>query len=249
MMNSVIIRNKENSQDNNFFVITLLILFNIFKVSICIYYHDLLSIYSMGVYYFSYFLLEYAFFKIFKKKYMNNYLLLTCLIISFIIPSNIPIHIFLFGSTLGIGIRYLSKDRISSSLILLLFIYIYLSYIDKLDFPSYIGTFRIVYLLLCIISFILLARKKIIKRYLPLTLIIFYLIINKAIVDNSIFIIIFMMSDTRYNALTKRGETISIILFSTFYCLFNYFFCLDYALVLSTLLCEIGVIIINKKQL
>lgn len=248
-MNRVIIWNKENNQDNNFLVITLLILFNILKISICIYYHDLSSIYYMGIYYFFYFFLEYVFFKLFRSNNIGNYFLLNCLIISFIVPSKLPIYMFFLGCTLGILIRYISKDRISSSISLLLFIYIYLSWIDNLNIASYIGTFRIIYLVLCIISFIFLARKKIIKRYLPLVLILFYFITNRSVINNSIFIIIFMVADTRYNALTKRGEMVSIILLSTFYCLFSYFFYLDYALVISTFLCELGVIMINKNSL
>lgn len=248
-MNRVIIWDKKNNQDNNFVVIILLIMFNIFKIALGIYYHDLASIYKMGIYYFVYSFLEYIFFKIFKKKKIGNYFLLNALIVSFIVPNRVPIYIFLLGSTLGILIRYLSKDRLSSSVILTLIIYIYLACIGNIDTSIYTGIFRVIYLMLSLFSYILLAGKRIIKRYLPLIIIFLYLIINKGVIDNGIFMIIFMASDTRYNAITKRGEILSIIFLGGMFYLFRDVFYLDYALLLSIFLCEIGVIFINKIRL
>lgn len=248
-MNKVIIWNKENIQDNNYITIILLIMFNIHKIIECIYYNDLISVYKMVIYYFTYSLLEYIISKLFKKEKIDNYFLVNTLIISFLIPSNVPIHIFLLGAILGIIIRNLSKNKLSSSIIFTLFTYIYLFTVDNVSISIYTGIFEIIYLILCLISYILLARKKLVKRYLPIMLILMYLIINKENIDNNLFIIIFMASDTRYNSLTKRGEIISIILLCTIYYVFNVLLKINYDLLLSIFISEIAAIIINKKRL
>lgn len=248
-MNRVIIWDKKNNFNNNYMIISFLIMFNIFKIFGCIYYDDILSIYKMGVYYFAYSFLEYFFSKLFNKKRIDNYFLVNALIISYIVPGNVSIYIFLLGSILGILIRYLSKDRLSSSIILTLFCYIYLYYMDNINVFLYTGILKRIYLGLCFISFLLLAGKKLIKRYIPLILIFLYLIINKGRLDNELFIIIFMASDTRYNSLTKRGEIISVIILATTYYLFKIVLNVNYGLLLSIFISEIGAIMINKKRL
>jgi len=240
-MSNILFRSNNDVVKDNYRVISLLTLFIIFKIFYTGIYSFIngngnlyLIFKSLIIYFIYYFILI-----IFNRK-NDNYYLISSLIISFIIPINTPLHLFIVCSFIGNIISYIIKNKINSVVITSLLISLFLSNNYMMD--SYTGIFYYIYLGQCTISFIYLYFNKLVKiRVLLLSLIsmmIINIINNIYIFDISLFCILFIVSDNRYSPLTKYGEVIGGIIFGIFIYILGFVFNINYYLYLSIFLYE-----------
>ncbi len=244
-MNSILYRSDNNVDDNNYKIAFLLIFFLIFKIFYTGIYPfingngNLYLIFKPLIIY----LIYYIVLIIFNRK-NNSYYIVLSLIISFIIPIDTPLYVFIIGSIVGNIISFLCKNKISSVVISYLLITVYLFNID-----IYTGIFKYIYLFLIFISFIYLITNKLVKTrvlFISFILILMINIIsNNFIFDISMFCLLFVVSDNRYTPVTGYSQVISSILFGVFIYIFRYILELNYYFFLSILLQELLSIIIN----
>lgn len=258
-MNNHLLRSKKNNIDNNYKIISILVIFILFKI-----YHlgiyplyngedinSLYIIFRILFNYFSYCLLEYIIYKLFNKnKKIDNYFIISSLIITFIISYNINICIFIISSIIGIILENISKRKISSVIISNLLICIYLIITNKYISNSYITIFNYIYLALCLGSYIYLYLNKLIRRNILIIFLILFIfstiILNNLYINsNMLFIIIFLVSDTRYSPLTNYGQILNVTLSYIIYLIFRYQFNIQYSVPFILIIYNLLSILIN----
>lgn len=243
-MNSILFSSNNDIDKDNYKVISLLVVFIIFKIfyiGIVPFINsngNLYLIFKPLVIYFIYFVIL----VIFNKK-NDSYYLLSSLIISFIIPSNISLYLFILCSIIGNIISYIFKNKLNGVIITSLLISLYLS--NNYIIDTYTGIYYYIYLLLCTISFIYLYFNKLVKRKVLILsfiiIILIHIINNNYLFDIILFCILFILSDNRYSPLTENGEVIGSIIFG----IFTYVFSTNYYLYLSIFLYEVISLFIN----
>ncbi len=252
-MNSILFRSNNDIDKDNYKIISLLILFLIFKIFYIGIYSfimgatcNLYLIFKPLIIYFIYY-----FVLILINKRNDSYYLLSSLLISFIIPSNTSLFLFIICSIIGNIISYLFKNKISNVIITSLLISFYLS--NNYIIDSYAGIFYYIYILLCIISFIYLYFNRLVKRNVLILsfiiLLLIHIIINISLFDITLFCLLFIVSDNRYSPLTKYGEVLGSIIFGIFMYIFRFAFNINNYLYLSILLYEVLSIFINYFSL
>lgn len=247
-MNNILFRSNNSVDKDNYKIISLLTIFLIFKIFyVGIYpfingYGNLYLVFSPLIIYFIYY-----FILIIINKKSDSYYIVLSLIISFVIPSGISLYVFILGSVIGNIISYIFKNRISSVVITLLLITIYLS--NNYIMDSYNGIFYYIYILQCTISYLYLFFNKLVKPKVLLfsfmSIIIINIITNNYIFDISLFCLLFVVSDNRYSPITKYGQILGGFFFGLFIYVFKYIFNIDYYLSLGIFLYEIVSNIIN----
>ena len=247
MNNFILFRSNNNIEKDNYKIIFILIIFFIFRIFGLIIYNDnLYLIFKPIIFYIIYSVIEIVFLKIFKKnRRIDNYFIISSLIISYILPSSTPISLFIICSIIGNVISFLSNNRINCVVITSLCIFYYLSINNILYIDKYSDIFNIVYILLWIISFIYLLSNKLIKSKVLLSsiisIIIVYFINGNYLFDNILFCLLFILSDNRYTPIKGYGEISIGVIFG----ILMYILKLEYSLFLIILICEILSIIIN----
>lgn len=243
-MNNILFRSKNDVEVDNYKILVLLTMFLIFKIFYTGIYPfvngngNLYFIFKPIIFYFIYYLIL----VIFNKK-NDNYYIVSSLIISFIIPINTSIYIFIISSIIGNIISYIFNNKINNVIITSLLISLYLSLFNNYIIDNYTGIFCYVYIFLCVFSFVYLYINKLIKTKLLLLSLFGTLIIsfvnNSFIFDITLFCLLFVVVDNRYSPVTKYGQIILGILFGFLIFVFRDVFELSYYLFLVILIYEI----------
>ncbi len=237
-MNNTFFRSGNDVDKDNYKIVFLLLLFLLFRIFYIGIYPfingegNLYLVFKPVIFYIIYYLIL----MLFNKK-NDSYYIVSSLIISFIVPINISLYVFIIGSIIGVFIDYISKNRINNVTITLLLITIYLSINNNYIIDIYSGIFIYIYILLLFISLIYLNMNKLIKTRLFLisliNIILITIINNNFIFDIVIFCLLFIVSDNRYSPITKYGQLLGGIIFCIFIYIFKYIFELEYFLYLS----------------
>ena len=246
MNNIILFRSNNDIEKDNYKVVFLLIIFLIFKIFYVGIYpiihgnDNLYLVFKPIIIYFIYYLILI----LFNKKNDSYYIVLS-LIMSFIVPIDTPLYVFIIGSIIGNIINYIFKDNVSgpvcSMIVILLF--------NGINMDIYTGVFSYIYLLFIIISLIYFVVNKLVKirviLFSLISIILICFIDNNFLLDNFLFCLLFIVSDNRYSPITNRGQILGCIIFGIFIYIFKYILTLDYYLFLAIFFYEVIAIIVN----
>lgn len=244
-MNNILFRSNNDIDKANYKEVIILVLFLVFKIFYTGIYPfingegNLYLVFKPLLFYIIYYLIL-----ILSNKKSDSYYIVSSLIISFIIPINTPIDIFIIGSIIGSFISGIFKNKINSVIISSLLVVLYLSITNNYIVDDYTGIFLCIYILLCCISFIYLITNKLVKIRILLFSLISIVFINN-MYDITLFSLLFIISDNRYAPITRRGQIVSAFLLVIIIYMLKYIFKLDYYLFLSVFFYEIISVFIN----
>ena len=218
-MNSLLLRSGNDKEKDNYKIILLLIIFLLFRIFYN-FNNGLYIIFKPILFYIIY----YGILFLFNKKNDSYYMILS-LIISFLVPINTSLYIFIIGSIIGNIISY-----------------------NNLILDNYINIYSYIYMVLCLGSVIYLMYNKLIKVRLLLSLLISILIIyvtNYIVMDNLLFILLFVILDNRYTPVSRKGQLIGGFLYGILFYIFDYLLLFKYGIFLAIFSFELLTIIIN----